>query len=307
MQPRHIARELALLSISQLPSHQNLAAPEQLSSLLLAAVRTLASEVRDALENAATGLERGRKHLLDSEIRILDRKLRVDEVQTTRATVNIALEATKTAINQLAKALQLPRSQPTAKTTTRPGEWSTPQEQEQERQNLKAVRTLTAEAHSALEQAGKELARSQEHLPDGESPAELQAAKASIEDAIAAIEGAINHLGAAVDLPEFIQLANQEEVQSYALSIVQTFNAHRDEVDELLVQSLVDWQLERLARIDRDILRIAVTEIRFLAVPDRIAINEAVELAKRYSSDEGHRFINGVLRRVTNQMESSSP
>ncbi len=81
-------------------------------------------------------------------------------------------------------------------------------------------------------------------------------------------------------------------------------NVNRTQIDQLLQESLVDWQLTRLARIDRDILRIAVTEILFLEVPDRVAINEAVELAKRYSSDEGHRFINGVLRRVTNQVKA---
>jgi N utilization substance protein B len=70
-----------------------------------------------------------------------------------------------------------------------------------------------------------------------------------------------------------------------------------------LTQALQDWQLNRLAHIDRDILRISVAEMTFLGIPDRVAINEAVELAKRYSDDEGHRFINGVLRRVTDRLK----
>lgn len=74
----------------------------------------------------------------------------------------------------------------------------------------------------------------------------------------------------------------------------------------MLTDALVDWQLSRLATIDRDILRIAVTEIVYLAVPQRIAINEAVELAKRYSSEDGHRFINGVLRRVIDRVKAES-
>ncbi len=61
--------------------------------------------------------------------------------------------------------------------------------------------------------------------------------------------------------------------------------------------------MTRLAQIDRDILRIAVAEILYLGVPNSVAIDEAVELAKRYSGDEGHRFINGVLRRVTQQQK----
>jgi len=110
----------------------------------------------------------------------------------------------------------------------------------------------------------------------------------------------------AVELPEFIQLANQQEVRSYALEIVSTVNAKRTQIDEQLSLALVDWQITRLARIDRDILRIAVVEILFLGVPERVAINEAVELAKRYSGDEGHRFINGVLRRLTEQMKATA-
>jgi N utilization substance protein B len=53
-------------------------------------------------------------------------------------------------------------------------------------------------------------------------------------------------------------------------------------------------------------LRIAVAEISFLGLPTRVAINEAVELAKRYSDDEGHRFINGVLRRVTDRINAEA-
>ncbi len=125
-----------------------------------------------------------------------------------------------------------------------------------------------------------------------------------VDEAIELSQTAINRLGAAIELPEFIHLTNQQEVRGYTLQIVGTLNVNRTQIDQLLQESLVDWQLTRLARIDRDILRIAVTEILFLDVPDRVAINEAVELAKRYSSDEGHRFINGVLRRVTNQVKA---
>ncbi|MFM6278839.1 MAG: transcription antitermination protein NusB, partial [Dolichospermum sp.] len=54
-----------------------------------------------------------------------------------------------------------------------------------------------------------------------------------------------------------------------------------------------------------DILQIATAEIQFMQVPDSIAINEAVELAKRYSGEDGHRFINGVLRRVSERKKTA--
>lgn len=103
-----------------------------------------------------------------------------------------------------------------------------------------------------------------------------------------------------------IQLANQDKgVRNYAKELVITVNENRHIIDELLSTALVDWQVTRLAQLDRDILQIAVAEMKFLGVPDSIAINEAVELAKRYSGDDGHRFINGVLRRVTEQKKTA--
>jgi len=177
--------------------------------------------------------------------------------------------------------------------------------QDLQRVILAAVRTLTGEVQDTLETAGAELKRGSDRLSSSQHPPlDVQSARAMVDEAIELSQTAINRLGAAVELPEFIHLANQQEVRAYTLQIVGTLNANRAQIDQLLQESLVDWQLTRLARIDRDILRIAVTEILFLDIPDRVAINEAVELAKRYSSDEGHRFINGVLRRVTNQVKA---
>ncbi len=165
-----------------------------------------------------------------------------------------------------------------------------------------AVRTLTSEAHDALETASDELKQSNARLLGSETrAADVQSARAMVTEAIELAQTAINRLGVAMEVPEFIQLANQKEVRSYTLEIIQALKANRDKIDQLLTQALVDWQLSRLAWIDRDILRIAITEMQFLGVPDRVAINEAVELAKRYSGEDGHRFINGVLRRVVDQ------
>ena len=123
-----------------------------------------------------------------------------------------------------------------------------------------------------------------------------------VKEAIAHTQSAINQLGAALEFPELIQLANQDrEVTGYAIEIIKTANKEQKHLDRIISQALVDWQVNRLAQIDRDILRIAVAEMFFLGLDDKIAINEAVELAKRYSGEDGHRFINGVLRRVTEQ------
>lgn len=208
MQPRRIARELALLSLSQLPNSPKKLETQQLSNLVLAAVRTLTTEVQDALSTAAGELQRANDRLLTSETRAAD-------LQTARVMVDEAIQLTQTAINRV---------------------------------------------------------------------------------------------GTSLELPELIQLANQPDldVRSYTLEIVRSVNVNRFEIDEQLEKALVDWQVNRLARIDRDILRIAVAEMLFLGQDERVAINEAVELAKRYSGDEGHRFINGVLRRVSEQIKSAA-
>ena len=208
MQPRRIARELALLSLSQLPNSQEKIETQQLPNLMLAAIRMLTTEVQDALSTASTELQRANDRLLSSETRAVD----------------------------------------------------------------------------------------------------LQTAKVMVEEAIQLTQTAINRVGTQLELPELMYLSNQPDfdVRAYALKIVSTVNANQAEIDEQLTKAMVDWQVTRLARIDRDLLRIALAEIIILGVPDRVAINEAVELAKRYSGDEGHRFINGVLRRVSEQIKAAA-
>lgn len=168
-----------------------------------------------------------------------------------------------------------------------------------------AVRTLTTEAQDALETAASELQQGNTRLLNSEiRAADVQTAKQMVTEAIGLTQNAINRLGVALEVPEFIQLTNQKEVRAYATELISTVKENQSEIDQLLSQALVDWQLSRLAWIDRDILRIAVAEIQYMGIPDRVAINEAVELAKRYSGEDGHRFINGVLRRVMDQIKA---
>jgi transcription antitermination protein NusB len=171
---------------------------------------------------------------------------------------------------------------------------------------LAAVRSLRHEAEENLETATAELQRSHERLLHSETrAADLQSARTMLEESLALTEAAINRLGQSLQMPEFIQLTNQQEVHQYALEILTKSARYRKELDELLNSHIVDWQLRRLAKVDRDILRIATVEMRYLGIPDRIAINEAIELAKKYSDEEGYRFINGVLRRVSDGLKDA--
>ncbi len=168
-----------------------------------------------------------------------------------------------------------------------------------------AIRTLTNEVRESLESASAELVRGNRQLLDSETRSgDLRSAQATVKEAIEQVQTAINRLGAATELPEFVQLAGHKDIQDYATRIINQLIQHREAIDHQLDSAMVGWNLKRLARVDRDILRIALTEILYLAVDKRIAIDEAIEIAKRYSDEEGYRFINGVMRRVTDQLDS---
>ncbi|OKH19089.1 transcription antitermination factor NusB [[Limnothrix rosea] IAM M-220] len=170
---------------------------------------------------------------------------------------------------------------------------------------LAAVRTLSGEINDILEAAASEVTRAEDKLLKSETQAiSLQSARTMAQDSLDLTRKAINRLGHVVELPEFLQLTKQSEVRTYAIDLIGTVRRRHEEIQNIVSDSLVDWQYHRLPRIDRDILRIAVTEIMFLDVPYKVAINEAVELAKRYSDEDGHRFINGVLRRITDKVRS---
>jgi len=170
---------------------------------------------------------------------------------------------------------------------------------------LAAVRTLTSEVHDTLETAGGELERASDRLLSSEINAvDLTSAREMIREALDLARNSVNRLGIAMDMPEFIQLSNQQEVRDYALDLLMTVRQNREAIDGIIANDMVNWQMHRLPRIDQDILRMSVAELRFMGVPDRVAINEAVELAKRYSGEEGYRFINGVLRRVSDTKPS---
>jgi len=134
--------------------------------------------------------------------------------------------------------------------------------------------------------------------------AAIRALTTEVQEAVELTQTAINRLGSAMEFPELIQLANQQDVRTYALQILTKVSANRVQIDELLSEALVDWQIERLARIDRDIMRIAIAEMLYLGLAEQVSVSEAVQLAKRYSGDEGHRFINGVLRRVVDKINA---
>ncbi len=89
------------------------------------------------------------------------------------------------------------------------------------------------------------------------------------------------------------------ECQPHLVRVVRGFAKHADEVRGEVSEALDNWRIERLARVDRCVLFLSVTEMLFLdAVPPAVAIQEGVRLAQRYGSDHSDRFVNGVLDAV---------
>jgi N utilization substance protein B len=87
-----------------------------------------------------------------------------------------------------------------------------------------------------------------------------------------------------------------EEDQAYLAARTDDVLSHLKEIDDALNEKSAGWKTSRMGKVDLTILRLAVYEIRFDSdVPDKVAVNEAVELAKKYGTDDSASFINGVL------------
>lgn len=93
-----------------------------------------------------------------------------------------------------------------------------------------------------------------------------------------------------------------EFIREHILGMIDKF----DEIDEIIKSNLEGWSLERISNIDRQILRIAVYELYFTSTASNIVINEAVEIAREYSSNEAPKFINGILGTIFRKFAKES-
>lgn len=105
-------------------------------------------------------------------------------------------------------------------------------------------------------------------------------------------------------LPEAVdELKLSEEGAEFARRVVFGLLENLDAIDDVLRRHAREWSPERMANIDRNILRMALYEILFIEdIPPSVSINEAIELAKKYSTEESGRFINGVLGNVVREL-----
>jgi len=91
------------------------------------------------------------------------------------------------------------------------------------------------------------------------------------------------------------------EVDGYARSLAETVVERHEELDHRITDAADEWTADRLGALERNILRLAIVELDEDAVPVEVAIDEAVTLAKRYSSEDAGRLVNGILGRVVQE------
>lgn len=94
------------------------------------------------------------------------------------------------------------------------------------------------------------------------------------------------------------RLLGNRGLTRFAASLLEGVRGRREHLDQMLAPCIANWSIDRLAVTDRNILRLAAWEIRFGKTPPRVAINEAIELARRYGDGNSPRFVNGVLDRL---------
>ena len=103
-----------------------------------------------------------------------------------------------------------------------------------------------------------------------------------------------------LELDSFCQRINStEEIQNFTRILIKKLFLHEKEVDELLKKISANWPQERMAIIDRNILRLGISELLFdSTTPPKVVINEAIEIAKKFGTHESPDFINGILDKI---------
>lgn len=178
---------------------------------------------------------------------------------------------------------------------------------------LKSVRTLTSNATDDLKMAVSALDSIKEQIMDYETDHEtnlkrpIGTANKSVpmvmtKDFIEKIDSLTNVAEkslVALEIAEMTTLEEKSDVKNYILKIAKEFLSNKDIIDAEIQKFSVGWNIDRLVKMDKDILRIAITELLFVkSTPLKVVIDEAVELAKKYSTEDSSSFINGILGKV---------
>ncbi|RAZ68666.1 transcription antitermination factor NusB [Planococcus maitriensis] len=108
--------------------------------------------------------------------------------------------------------------------------------------------------------------------------------------------------GTELTIEEAMEHVMEGETDQFYKLLVEGTNSKQQEIDGKLKGHLQNWSLERLPKVERTILRMAVFELEYMDdAPSRVVLNEAIELSKTFGDDKSSRFVNGVLSKFTDQ------
>ena len=107
-------------------------------------------------------------------------------------------------------------------------------------------------------------------------------------------------------IEQFDELLKERKIKNkkaeFAKNLLKGVLEHKEEIDKIIKDHLIDWDFDRLDKIDKQILRVGVYELKYTDTPFQIVIDEAVKIAKNFSEDKAKSFINGILDRVAKEV-----
>ena len=169
----------------------------------------------------------------------------------------------------------------------------------------KAIESLSQHWREQLDSCALRLEKANQELLDSEFQEDVGLLKQSrnhIKTCLIDSENILNSLSESIELPRLLALVDQKEIRDLALKRVNLVIQKQNQIDNNLDSVMEGWRLKRLPRIDRDILRLAVVDLIDFNTPTAVTCNEAVNLANRYSDEQGRKMINGVLRKLQNSV-----
>jgi len=165
----------------------------------------------------------------------------------------------------------------------------------------KAIESLTQHWRDQLDFCASRLEKANQELLDSELQDDaslLEKSRNHLKTCLIDSENILNSLSESLDFPKLLALVEQKEIRELSLKRVSLVIEKKEEIDKNLDSVMEGWRLKRLPRIDRDILRLAFVDLIDFNTPIAVTCNEAVNLANRYSDEQGRRMINGVLRKL---------
>ena len=178
---------------------------------------------------------------------------------------------------------------------------------------LKSVRTLTNNSTDDLKSAANSILAMKAYIEEYETnhPTNLQRPievsdipvpiplTSDMQSKLDELLNIAEKVMLAIEIAEMTTLEENSDVKEYIVKIVSSFKENKDNIDNQIKKYALGWDINRLVKMDKDILRIAICELLYVkAAPLKVIIDEAVELAKKYSTEDSASFVNGILGKV---------